>query len=101
VQFAAKLVEVPAWGKKVVTVAGQEVLLVNIKGEIFACEPECPHQGAPLSGAVIKEADHITCARHGWHFNLKTGACRENSQYALKVYPVQVAGDDILVNLAG
>ena len=98
-QFAAKVSEVPSWGKKLVSVAGQEILLINIKGEIFACESECPHQAAPLSGALVKEVDHITCARHGWHFNLKTGACREEPQYTLKVYPVQVSGDDINVEL--
>jgi nitrite reductase/ring-hydroxylating ferredoxin subunit len=97
--FAAKVADVPAFGKKLVTVSGQEILLINLKGEFFACETECPHQGAPLSGALLKEAGQITCARHGWHFSLTTGACRENPQYTLKVYPVQVAGDDILVDL--
>jgi nitrite reductase/ring-hydroxylating ferredoxin subunit len=98
-EFAVKISEVPSWGKKVVSVAGQEVLIVNIKGQFYACETECPHQGAPLSGALVKEADHLTCARHGWHFNLITGACRENAQFTLKVYPVTVEGGDILVEV--
>ena len=34
--FAAKVSEVPLWGKKVVTVNGQDLLLVNAKGAIFA-----------------------------------------------------------------
>ena len=97
--FAAKLSELPPWSKKVVTVNGQDVLLVNVKGEVFACETECPHQGAPLSAALLKEAEHLTCARHGWHFNLRTGACREFPDYHLKVYPTKVEGDDILVDL--
>lgn len=99
-QFAAKVSEVPNWGKKLVTVNGVEILLVNSKGEIHACEPECPHQSSPLSGALLKEAGVITCQRHGYKFNLKTGACAEFPQYILKVYPVQVVGDDILVELA-
>jgi nitrite reductase/ring-hydroxylating ferredoxin subunit len=98
-RVAAKLAELPPWSKKLVTIEGREVLLVNTKGEVFACEPECPHQGAPLSGALLKEADHITCARHGWHFNLKSGVCREFPDYLLRVYPVQIAGDDILVDV--
>ena len=97
--FAAKVAEVPNWGKKLVTVNGQEVLLVNVKGAIFAMEPECPHQGAPLSGALIKDADHITCQRHGYRFSLQTGACENFSEYTLKVFPVRVDGDDILVDL--
>jgi len=98
--FAAKITDVPDWGKKLVTVNGVEILLVNVKGTVFAMEPECPHQGAPLSGALIKDADHITCQRHGYRFNLSTGACENFPDYTLKVYPVRVEEDDVLVDLA-
>ncbi|AJE04426.1 Rieske (2Fe-2S) protein [Geobacter pickeringii] len=97
--FAAKVSEIPDWGKKVVTVNGQEILLVRIKSEVYACETECPHQGAPLAGALIKDAEHLSCQRHGYRFNLKTGACREFPEYTLKTYPVQVAGDDVMVEV--
>jgi len=97
--FAAKASEIPDWGKKVVTVNGREILLVKAKGSIYACETECPHQGAPLSGALIKDAEHLSCQRHGYRFNLKTGACKEFPEYTLKVYPVEVVGDDVMVGL--
>ena len=96
--FAAKISEVPTWGKKVVTVNGREVLLVNAKGQIYACESECPHQGSPLSGALVKD-EYLSCQRHGYRFNLKTGACLDFPEYTLKVYPVQIQGEDILVDL--
>ena len=97
--FAANLSEVPLWGKKVVTVNGVDLLLVNAKGVIYACETECPHQGAPLSGALVKDAEHLTCQRHGYRFNLKTGQCKEYPEYTLKVYPVAIDGDRILVDV--
>jgi len=97
--FAAKVSEIPDWGKKVVTVNGQEILLVKAKGSVYACETECPHQGAPLSGALVKDAEHLSCQRHGYRFNLKTGACKEFPEYTLKVYPVEVVGDDVMVGL--
>uniref|UniRef100_A0A831TZ08 Rieske (2Fe-2S) protein n=1 Tax=Geobacter metallireducens TaxID=28232 RepID=A0A831TZ08_GEOME len=97
--FAAKVSEIPDWGKKVVTVNGREILLVKAKGIVYACETECPHQGAPLSGALVKDAEHLSCQRHGYRFNLKTGACREFPEYTLKVYPVEVVGDDVMVGL--
>jgi nitrite reductase/ring-hydroxylating ferredoxin subunit len=96
---AAKVSEIPNWGKKLVTVNGREVLLVNAKGTIHAMEPECPHQGAPLSGGIIKDADHITCQRHGYRYSLQTGACDNFPDFSLKVYPVQIEGDDVLVEL--
>jgi nitrite reductase/ring-hydroxylating ferredoxin subunit len=98
-QYAAKVSEVPNWGKKVVKVNGLEVLLVNAKGVIYACETECPHQGAPLSGALVKDAEHLSCQRHGYLFNLKSGACENFPEYSLKVYPVSIQGDDVLVDL--
>ncbi|CAG0949581.1 Rieske (2Fe-2S) protein [Geobacter sp.] len=97
--FAAKVSEIPDWGKKVVTVNGQEILLVKAKGSVYACETECPHQGAPLSGALVKDAEHLSCQRHGYRFNLKTGTCKEFPEYTLKVYPVEVVGDDVMVGL--
>ncbi len=98
-KVAAKLSEVPKWGKKLVQVDGVEVLLVNGGGTIYACENECPHQGSPMSGGMVKDAATIVCPRHGYRFDLKTGACRDFPEYLLKVYPVRVEGDDILVGI--
>lgn len=94
----AKLSEVPNFGKKVVSVNGQEILLVNIKGTIHACENECPHQGSPLSAAMIKEGA-ISCPRHGYRFSLSDGKGIDHPELTLKIYPVQLSGDDILIDL--
>lgn len=95
----AKLSEVPNLGKKLVTVAGQEVLLVNYKGNIYAVENECPHQGSPLAGAMIKDG-HLSCPRHGYRFELNSGACKDFPEFVLKSWPVRIEGDDIIVDLA-
>ena len=95
---AAKLNEIPNFGKKVVSVSGQEILLVNVRGKIFAVENECPHQGSPMNAAVVKDGV-ISCPRHGYRFNLDTGACSDHPEFTLKVYPVSIDGDDVLVEL--
>lgn len=94
----AKISDVPNFGKRLVTVAGREVLLINIKGTIYACENECPHQGSPMSAAMVKEG-YISCPRHGYRFNLVDGSCKDFPEYTLKIYPVQISGEDILVDL--
>jgi len=96
--FAAKLSEVPNFGKKLVTVDDREILLINIKGEIFACENECPHQGAPMQAGIVKDG-YLSCPRHGFRFDLKSGSCLDNSDYTLKIYPVTLNGDEILVQI--
>jgi nitrite reductase/ring-hydroxylating ferredoxin subunit len=94
----AKISDVPNFGKKVVAVSGREILLVNIKGAIHACENECPHQGSPLGAAVVKEG-YLSCPRHGYRFSLADGRCAEHPDFTLTIYPVELRGDDILVDL--
>ncbi|HWI41292.1 MAG TPA: Rieske (2Fe-2S) protein [Verrucomicrobiae bacterium] len=96
---AAKVADVPKWGKKVVTLRGREVLLVNAGGTIHALENECPHQGSPLLGGMVKDAHTLTCPRHGYRFDLDTGACRDYPEYTVKVFAVRVEGDQVLVAL--
>lgn len=97
--FAAKVSEVPEFGKKLVEAGGVQVLLVKTKGTVYACEAECPHQGAPLQGAFVKEAGRLSCPRHGYRFDLATGACADHQEYTLKVYPVEIRGDEVFVDI--
>jgi len=97
--FAAKVSEVPEFGKKLVQVGDQEILLVKTKGVVYACETECPHQGAPMQGAFLKEAGRISCPRHGYRFDLSSGACQDHPEVALRVYPVELRGEDVYVEL--
>ncbi|MFA7404011.1 MAG: Rieske (2Fe-2S) protein [Pelobacteraceae bacterium] len=99
-EIVAKLSEVPNFGKKVVSVSGREILLVNIKGHVYAVENECPHQGSPMNAAVVKDG-YISCPRHGYRFNLTDGTCAEHPECILATFPVQLNGDDILVDCSG
>jgi len=92
----AKVSEIPNFGKKVVSVSGREILLVNLRGRIYAVENECPHQGSPMNAAVVKDG-YISCPRHGYRFNLEDGTCAEHPACVLEVFPVKLQGDDILV----
>jgi nitrite reductase/ring-hydroxylating ferredoxin subunit len=95
---AAKVSEVPNFGKRLVEINGQQVLLINIKGTIHAVENECPHQGSPMQAGIVKD-DHISCPRHGYRFQLDTGVCKAMQEFVLKVFPVTIQGDDILVDI--
>ncbi|MHB8058585.1 MAG: Rieske (2Fe-2S) protein [Desulfuromonadaceae bacterium] len=94
----AKVSEVPNFGKKVVEISGREILLINVKGAIYAVENECPHQGSPLNAAVVKDG-YIACPRHGYRFNLTDGRCAEHPEFVLATFPVQLSGDEINVDL--
>jgi nitrite reductase/ring-hydroxylating ferredoxin subunit len=96
--FAAKISDVPNFGKKVIAVSGQDVMFINIKGVIFAVENECPHQGSPLTAAIVKDG-YISCPRHGYRFNLADGTCSDHPEFTLRTFPVELRGDEIFIAL--
>ena len=96
-ETVAKTSEVPNFGKKIVSVAGREILLVNVKGTIFAVENECPHQGSPMAAAIVRDG-YISCPRHGYRFSLIDGSCAEHPECTLATFPVQIDGENILVD---
>lgn len=95
-ESVARISEIPNFGKKIVSISGREILLVNVKGNIFAVENECPHQGSPMNAAIVKEG-YISCPRHGYRFSLTDGSCAEHPELKLKTFAVQREGDEIFV----
>ncbi len=65
----------------------------------YAVEASCKHQGANLlenEGAFLTSNIAI-CPRHQWEYNLETGECLSNSSAPLRIFPVELRGDDIYV----
>ncbi|MFW9603333.1 MAG: Rieske (2Fe-2S) protein [Trichlorobacter sp.] len=85
--YAASAQEIPAGTKKEVLVNGASILIINHKGSFYAVEKECPHQGAPMNQALVKE-DYISCPRHGYRFNLSSGGCKEHPSFTLATWKV-------------
>jgi len=81
-------------------VAGRRILLVNFAGTVCAYEDRCLHKGMPLSEGRL--ADHVlTCAAHGWEYDVRTGRGINPDNVLLQSYGVRIEGTDILVDLAG
>jgi len=74
------------------------ILVANAGGEFFAYPPFCPHQETPLSLGMI-DGDTLTCIKHLWQWNMKTGEMRENAESPLLLYEVKVEDGAVLVNL--
>ena len=79
-------------------VGGVSVLVANAGGEFFAYPPFCQHQETPLSLGMI-DGDTLTCIKHLWQWNVKTGEMRENAESPLLLYEVRVEEGEVLVNL--
>jgi nitrite reductase/ring-hydroxylating ferredoxin subunit len=57
-------------------------------GSFYALEAYCKHQNAllPMNSA---RANIVTCPRHNWRYNVKTGACLNEPWAALKRFSVE------------
>jgi nitrite reductase/ring-hydroxylating ferredoxin subunit len=103
---AARLADLPPGGRKRVTVAGREIVLFNVAGEVFALADRCPHQGGRLSeGRLVglleaaepgrytwsRPGEIIRCPWHGWEFDMRSGATNcEPARLRTRSYEVAV-----------
>jgi 3-phenylpropionate/trans-cinnamate dioxygenase ferredoxin subunit len=51
---------------------GVIVAVFNIRGEFYAIEDVCTHDGGGLAGGAVEECQ-VVCPRHGAKFCLRTG----------------------------
>jgi 3-phenylpropionate/trans-cinnamate dioxygenase ferredoxin component len=54
------------------TVAGREIVLCRVEGEVYALQGICTHQELPLDGGEV-EGGVLTCEWHGATFDVCTG----------------------------
>jgi 3-phenylpropionate/trans-cinnamate dioxygenase ferredoxin component len=94
----AKTGEIPAGGTKRVVVDGEEILLCDVDGAIYAIEDVCTHDGGALDQGEL-EGERIMCPRHGAYFDVKTGAALTLPAIVpVRTFAVHVEGDDVFVD---
>jgi naphthalene 1,2-dioxygenase ferredoxin component len=82
-----------------VTVAGHEIALYEMDGEIFATDDICTHAYAKLSDGWMEKGE-IECPLHAGRFDIKTGkATAPPCVDDVKTYPTRVEGDEIQIKL--
>lgn len=74
--------------RKLVTVEGRGIVVLNIKGELFALSNTCPHKGASLANGLLtglvrstkpgeyqyeRAGEILRCPWHQWEFDVRTG----------------------------
>lgn len=78
---------------------GEQIAIYNCGGTFYATTNICTHSYAELNEGYLDPDDcSIECPLHGARFSIETGAVLALPAFApLEIYPVQLAGDDILV----
>jgi nitrite reductase/ring-hydroxylating ferredoxin subunit len=93
----ASLSDVPAGEMLTVQMDGEDVVLANVDGAIYAFGGECTHRGGPL-GEGLLDGEEVECPFHQGRFNVKTGAPTDGPpEDPVPTYQVEVEGDEIRV----
>ena len=80
--------------------SGNPVAVVRDGDDFYAIDDECSHAAIPLSEGEV-EGCEIECWLHGSRFDLRSGKPTGlPATVPVPIYPVQVDGDDVLVDVA-
>ena len=72
--------------------------ICNVDGQIHALAGICPHRGGPLGQGAVNSG-YLTCPWHAWEFDCRTGVNDYDPAVKVSTFPVQIAGDDILIDI--
>lgn len=114
--FVAKAAQFPDGERRIVSHDGREIGVFHWKGEFFAYDNLCVHQGGPACEGVMMhkvedvfgpdrtwhgqkfgDAMHFVCPWHGYEYDLRTGECAADRRLKLKSYNVVQRGEDVYV----
>ncbi len=79
--------------------AGRYTIVLFAEGDrIYALDNRCPHMGFPLHRGTLCDG-LLTCHWHHARFDLRTGGTFDLWADDLIVFPVEIRGDEVWVNL--
>lgn len=103
----------PFGDRRIVTIDGRSIGVLNVGGRFYALRNTCPHHGAPLCEGVVKGTmadtpaheysyvrhnEFIVCPWHGYEFTLATGrSIVEPEKTRVRTYEVAVEDGDVVL----
>lgn len=95
----ARLADVPTECGLEVDIQGIKVGLFRVGDDVHAMENTCPHADFPLSDGTLSDCV-ITCAAHGWNFDVRTGHMPGNADgFPIPCFAVRIDQDDVWVDI--
>lgn len=95
----ADLAELEAAGCLVRAAGGHSLVLFIHSGKVYALDNRCPHMGFPLDRGTLCDGV-LTCHWHHARFDLATGGTFDQWADDAQIFPVEVIGGDIWVDVA-
>ena len=104
--LVGKTSEFAEGNKKIIPNGQSEIGVYFVKGNWYAYQNLCAHQGGPAcEGLLIAKVEeviaddktHIVCPWHGWEYDIATGVMVADRTHKLRKYEVDVRGDEVYV----
>jgi toluene monooxygenase system ferredoxin subunit len=77
-------------------VDGVPILVANLGDEFRAYPPLCPHMEEPLAESAVCSDGVLTCTKHLWQWDMRTGQEQGPAEKALLLYETRRDGDDLM-----
>ncbi|MBF0278871.1 MAG: Rieske 2Fe-2S domain-containing protein [SAR324 cluster bacterium] len=81
--------EVPLGEVKYIDCEGRNLFIYRSETETKVYDSRCPHQVTNIPNLAC-EGDKLTCPKHNWVFDIKTGECIEKGSHPLKQFDTKV-----------
>ena len=98
-QDVGALEDFPPETVRVVSLQGTPVAVFHTRDELLAVGDVCPHMGASLSEGALAGDAAVTCPAHALSFDLRTGACRQDGNYAARAFRTRVRSGRVFIVL--
>lgn len=94
----ARLQELSDCRGKLVRLGDTEIALFRVAGRVYALNNVCAHQHFSKLHEGSVSGIHVSCPMHGWTYSMETGAA-VSGEGEVKVYPIQIKGDEVYVGM--
>ena len=84
--------DLPDASGRLVRIQGEDVAVFRTNGCVHAIQNTCPHAESPLASGTV-DGHAVICPEHGYRFDLRTGACLNDSTLRARVFAVTTLED--------
>ena len=80
-------------------IEGIDIVLINLGDEFRALPPLCPHMEEQLAESGVCAGGTLTCTKHLWQWDLRTGEQQGPAEKPLLMYDVQLDDGKVMVSM--
>ena len=89
--------DVDAQALKKFDVDGVPILVVNLGDEHRCYPPVCPHMEEPLEDSGLCQNGTLTCTKHLWQWDMRTGDPQGEAERPLLMYETKTENGQVMV----